>query len=105
MMGVFAGPRAKVYATQSGRRAPECKLYLVAILDWFSRYVVSWMLSDTLEMPFVLHALDQALGIARPQIWNTDQGSQFTSPHLTALLEAAGVQISMDGKGRAHDNI
>lgn len=80
-------------------------LYLVAILDWFSRYVVSWMLSDTLEMPFVLHALDQALGIATPQIWNTDQGSQFTSPHLTGLLEAAGVQISMDGKGRAHDNI
>jgi putative transposase len=80
-------------------------LYLVAILDWFSRYVVSWTLSDTLELPFVLEALDQALDIATPQIWNTDQGSQFTSPHVTALMEAAGVQISMDGKGRAHDNI
>lgn len=80
-------------------------LYLVAILDWFSRYVVSWMLSDTLELAFVLEALAQALGIATPQIWNTDQGSQFTSPHLIALLEVAGVQISMDGKGRAFDNI
>lgn len=80
-------------------------LYLVAILDWFSRYVVSWMLSDTLEMPFVLETVEKALQTAKPQIWNTDQGSQFTSPQLTTQLEAAGVQISMDGKGRAHDNI
>src|SRR5690349_21445994 len=80
-------------------------LYLVAVLDWFSRYVVSWTLSDTLELPFVLEAVEQALRSAKPQIWNTDQGSQFTSPHLLALVEAAGVQISMDGKGRAHDTI
>lgn len=80
-------------------------LYLVAILDWFSRYVVSWMLSDTLEIAFVLEAVALALGTATPQIWNTDQGSQFTSPQLTTQLEGAGVQISMDGKGRAHDNI
>jgi len=80
-------------------------LYLVAILDWFSRYVVSWTLSDTLELPFVLEAVEQALRSATPQIWNTDQGSQFTSPQLIVLVEAAGVQISMDGKGRAHDNI
>lgn len=80
-------------------------LYLVAILDWFSRYVVSWALDDTLELPFVLDALGQALRIATPQIWNTDQGSQFTSPQLTSQLEAAGIRISMDGKGRAHDNI
>jgi putative transposase len=80
-------------------------LYLVAILDWFSRYVVSWALDDTLELPFVLDALGQALRVATPQIWNTDQGSQFTSPQLTSQLEAAGVVISMDGKGRAHDNI
>jgi putative transposase len=80
-------------------------LYLVAILDWFSRYVVSWALDDTLELPFVLDALGQALGIATPQIWNTDQGSQFSSRQLTSQLEAAGVRISMDGKGRAHDNI
>jgi putative transposase len=80
-------------------------LYLVAILDWYSRYVVSWTLSDTLELPFVLEAVETALRSATPQIWNTDQGSQFTSPHLTRLVEGAGVQISMDGKGRAHDNI
>jgi len=80
-------------------------LYLVAIVDWFSRYVVSWSLDDTLELPFVLDALGQALQSARPQIWNTDQGSQFTSPQLTSQVEAAGVRISMDGKGRAYDNI
>ncbi len=80
-------------------------MYLVAILDWFSRYVVSWALDDTLELPFVLDAVGQALRIATPQIWNTDQGSQFTSPQLTGQLEAAGVRISMDGKGRAYDNI
>jgi putative transposase len=80
-------------------------LYLVAILDWFSRYVVSWALSDTLEVSFVLCAVDQALRTATPQIWNTDQGSQFTSPQLTSQIEAAGARISMDGKGRALDNI
>ncbi len=80
-------------------------LYLVAILDWYSRYVVSWALDDTLELPFVLDTVGQALAIARPQIWNTDQGSQFTSPQLTGLLEQAGAQISMDGRGRAFDNI
>jgi putative transposase len=80
-------------------------LYLVAILDWFSRYLVSWMLSDTLRLPFVLEAVEQALGTATPQIWNSDQGSQFSSPQLRKQLEQAGVAISMDGKGRAHDNI
>ena len=80
-------------------------LYLVAILDWFSRYVISWALDDTLELPFVLDALGQALRIATPEIWNTDQGSQFTSPQLTRQLEDAGVRISMDGKRRAYDNI
>jgi putative transposase len=80
-------------------------LYLVAIIDWFSRYVISWMLDDRLEIGFVLDAITQARAIAIPQIWNTDQGSQVTSPQVTQLLEAAGVQISMDGKGRALDNI
>src|SRR5215207_11088087 len=65
-------------------------MYLVAILDWFSRYVVSWALSDTLELPFVLDAVGQALRSATPQIWNTDQGSQFTSLQLTAIIEHAG---------------
>jgi putative transposase len=62
-------------------------------------------LDDTLALPFVLDAVEQALQRATPQIWNTDQGSQFTSPQLTGRLEAAGVRISMDGKGRAYDNI
>ena len=80
-------------------------LYLVAILDWFSRYVVSWELSETLTLPFVLTAAQRALAQATPVIWNHDQGSHFTSPQYTAILEAAEVQISMDGRGRALDNI
>jgi len=80
-------------------------MYLVAVLDLYARYVVSWALDDTLEQPFVLEAVHRALAVATPQIWNSDQGSHFTSPHYTCLLDAAGVQISMDGKGRALDNI
>jgi len=80
-------------------------LYLVAIIDWFSRYVISWMLDETLEIGFVLEAITQARAQGIPQIWNTDQGSHFTSPQVTQPLEAVGVQISMDGKGRALDNI
>ena len=80
-------------------------MYLVAILDWFSRYVVGWELDQTLEMPFVLRTVERALLQARPMIWNSDQGSHFTSPQYTDKLLAAGVQISMDGKGRAIDNI
>jgi putative transposase len=80
-------------------------MYLVAILDWFSRYVVSWELDQTLEMPFVLRTVERALSQAQPMIWNSDQGSHFTSPQYTDRLLAAGVRISMDGKGRAIDNI
>ena len=80
-------------------------MYLVAILDWFSRYIVNWELDHTLERPFVLRAVDGALRQARPEIWNSDQGSHFTSPHYTRRLLAANVQISMDGRGRALDNI
>jgi putative transposase len=80
-------------------------MYLVAVLDLYTRYVVSWALDDTLEQPFVLDAVRQALTIARPQIWNSDQGSHFTSPQYTQLLLDAGVHISMDGKGRALDNV
>lgn len=80
-------------------------LYLVAIIDWFSRYVVSWILDDTLEIGFVLEVLAQALASARPEIWNTDQGSHFTSPQVTQSLLDAGIRISMDGKGCATDNI
>jgi putative transposase len=80
-------------------------LYLVAVLDWYSRYVVNWALNDTLELPFVLDCAQAALAQARPLIWNSDQGSHFTSPQYTDLLLAAGVQVSMDGRGRALDNI
>jgi putative transposase len=80
-------------------------MYLVAVLDWYSRYVVSWQLNDTLEMPFVVTAVDQALAQATPTIFNSDQGSHFTSPQYIDRLKAAGSQISMDGKGRAIDNI
>ena len=80
-------------------------MYLVAVLDWFSRYVIAWELSDTLELPFVLTCARAALAQAKPQIWNSDQGSHFTSPQYTELLLGAGVQISMDGRGRCHDNI
>lgn len=80
-------------------------VYLVAIMDWYSRYVLSWALSTTLDVEFCLEALRQALAIARPEIFNTDQGSQFTSGAFTGVLENAGVAISMDGKGRVFDNI
>ena len=80
-------------------------MYLVAILDWYSRYVVSWELDQTMQLAFVIEAVQRALSQARPQIWNSDQGSQFTSPQYTQLLLAHDVRISMDGKGRALDNI
>ncbi len=80
-------------------------LYLVAVLDWHSRYVVSWELDDVLELPFVLRCAQRALSLATPGIWNSDQGSHFTSPLYTQPLLDAGVQISMDGRGRALDNI
>ena len=80
-------------------------LYLVAILDWYSRYVVSWALDDSLEIGFVLEAIDRAFTLATPTIWNSDQGSHFTSPLCTERLKAKSVQISMDGRGRAFDNI
>ena len=80
-------------------------MYLVAILDWFSRYVLSWELDQTLEIAFVLRAVDDALAQGTPEIWNSDQGSHFTSRQYIERLLAAGVQVSMDGKGRALDNI
>jgi putative transposase len=80
-------------------------LYLAAVMDWFSRYVLSWEISVTLESQFVVTALKQALSFGRPEIFNTDQGSQFTSDDFTKVLLAADIQISMDGKGRVFDNI
>lgn len=80
-------------------------IYLVAILDWYSRYVVNWAMDQTLEIDFVLQAVKQALTQTKPKIFNSDQGSHFTSPQYIKLLQDAGTQISMDGKGRAIDNI
>jgi putative transposase len=80
-------------------------MYLVAIIDWYSRYVVSWELDDSLEVDFVLAAVQGAFSQAKPEIFNSDQGSQFTSQAYITLVEGAGVRISMDGKGRAFDNI
>jgi putative transposase len=80
-------------------------LYLVAVMDWYSRYVLSWRLSNTLTGSFCLEALDEALGRAKPEIFNSDQGSQFTASTFTSRLESHGVAISMDGRGRAIDNV
>ena len=81
-------------------------VYLVAVMDWFSRYVLSWALSVTLDGQFCREALLQALRHgARPEIFNTDQGVQFTSSDFTELLKHEGIQISMDGRGRALDNV
>ena len=80
-------------------------LYLVAVLDWYSRYVISWELSTSLEQPFVTAAVTRALKGAHPLIFNSDQGSHFTSPQYTELVLAAGSKVSMDGRGRALDNI
>ena len=80
-------------------------VYLAAIMDWFSRYVLAWEVSVTLESEFCVSVLNRALGFGRPQVFNTDQGSQFTCTEFTKVLVDAGVQISMDGKGRVFDNI
>ncbi len=80
-------------------------LYLIAIIDWYSRYVISWEVDQTLAIDFVLVAVNRALGEAKPQIMNSDQGSHFTSEQYTRLVEEAGVLVSMDGKGRVFDNI
>ncbi len=80
-------------------------LYLVAVMDWFSRYVLSWELSNTMETAFCLTALDAALRFGQPEIWNSDQGSQFTSADFLAPLQKRGIAISMDGRGRALDNV
>ena len=80
-------------------------MYLAAILDWYSRYVVAWRLSNTPDGSFCLEMLEEALGRGRPEVFNTDQGVQFTAEAFTGRLEAAGVAVSMDGRGRAADNV
>jgi len=80
-------------------------VYLVAVIDWVSRYVLSWAVSITMDVPFCVEALDHALSQGRPEMFNTDQGAQFTSQAFTGRLQKGGVRISMDGRGRALDNM
>lgn len=80
-------------------------MYMVAVLDWYSRYVVAWELDTTLGLGFVMDTMGRALSRAKPLICNSDQGSHFTSPQFVGLLEEADVRVSMDGRGRALDNV
>ena len=81
-------------------------LYLVAIMDWATRKVLAWRVSNTMDLEFCLEALEEALArFGKPEIFNTDQGSQFTSPRFTGVLQEAGVRVSMDGRGRWMDNV
>jgi putative transposase len=84
---------------------PNGFMYLTAVIDWYSRLVLSWRLSNTLDVEFCLEALDEALSGGCPEVFNTDQGVQFTSASYTSKLEAAGAKVSMDGKGRCLDNV
>ena len=84
---------------------PHGSLYLTAVIDWYSRYVLAWELSNTLHLDFCLSVLETSLAQATPEIFNTDQGSQYTSREFTERLTLAGVAISMDGRGRALDNV
>jgi putative transposase len=80
-------------------------MYLAAVIDWFSRYVMAWRLSNTLDGSFCLEMVEEALRGGRPEVFNTDQGVQFTAEAFTGRLESAGVAVSMDGRGRALDNV
>jgi putative transposase len=84
---------------------PSGFMYLAAVIDWYSRYVVAWRLSNTLDGSFCLEMLDEALGRGRPEVFNTDQGVQFTAEAFTSRLQSAGVAVSMDGRGRCLDNV
>ena len=80
-------------------------MYLAAVIDWYSRYVIAWRLSNTLDGSFCLEMLDESLRAGKPEVFNTDQGVQFTASAFTGRLESAGVAVSMDGRGRALDNV
>ena len=84
---------------------PSGFMYLAAIIDWYSRYVLTWRLSNTLDGSFCQEMLDEALRCGRPEVFNTDQGAQFTAEAFTGRLQEAGVAVSMDGRGRCLDNV
>jgi putative transposase len=84
---------------------PNGFMYLAAVIDWYSRYVIAWRLSNTLDGSFCLEMLDEALSLGRPEVFNTDQGVQFTQEAFTSRLLSAALAVSMDGKGRCLDNV
>ena len=84
---------------------PSGFMYLAAVIDWYSRYVIAWRLSNTLDSGFCVELLEEALRSGKPEVFNTDQGVQFTAEAFTGCLERAGVSVSMDGRGRALDNV
>jgi putative transposase len=102
----YGSPKSTAQMNQEGWGINHKRVerYLVAVLDWYSRYVVAWEVDETLEMPLVLSSVDRALACAVPGIFNSDQGSHFTSSQYTARLLGAGARISLDGRGRAFDN-
>jgi putative transposase len=106
LRGVTIGRVDQVWSTDI-TYVPLAKgfMYLAAVIDWFSRFVLAWRLSNTLDGSFCLELLDEALARGRPEVFNTDQGVQFTAVAFTSRLEAAGVQVSRDGKGRCLDNV
>ena len=106
LRGVTIGRVNQVWSADSTYlRLASGFVYLVAVIDWFSRYVLSWAVSITMDVAFCVEALDQALSQGQPEIFNTDQGAQFTSVAFTERLQKGGVRISMDGRGRALDNV
>ncbi len=106
LRGVKVGRRDQVWSTDiTYVPMPSGFMYLAAVIDWFSRYVIGWRLSNTLDGSFCLEMLEEALRMGKPEVFNTDQGAQFTAAAFTGRLESAGVAVSMDGRGRALDNV
>jgi putative transposase len=102
-------PKPRLSAAGRGHKIyvplPSGFMYLAAVIDWYSRYVLAWRLSNTLDGAFCLEMLEEALEGGRPEVFNTDQGVQFTAEAFTGRLLSAGVAVSMDGRGRALDNV
>jgi putative transposase len=106
LRGVKVERRDQVWSTDiTYVPMPSGFMYLAAVIDWYSRYVIGWRLSNTLDGSFCLEMLEDALRGGKPEVFNTDQGVQFTAAAFTGRLEAAGVAVSMDGRGRALDNV
>jgi len=106
LRGVKVERRDQVWSTDiTYVPMPSGFMYLAAVIDWYSRYVIGWRLSNTLDGSFCLEMLEDALRVGKPEVFNTDQGVQFTAAAFTGRLESAGVAVSMDGRGRALDNV